>query len=124
MKKLTYTKREAIKLHRKLWNSLASSGIREKPFLNIINNCYFCHYAFEKSKGRMASHLEIGENINRSVCKHCPGVWPKSNELLFMNNRNDSPCEKSHYGEWTLTDKTEFLERMKLAKQIAEIEIK
>ena len=112
MKKLT--KKEAIKLHRKLWNWVADETLRLKRkvkkeeyfYRNHIdredipkNKCYCCEYDEQKQ-----------DKCTNKSCKYCPISW---------GNR-DNDCEKpSYYSEWNYA--IDYKEAAEYARKIANL---
>jgi hypothetical protein len=106
-KKLTYTKREAFRLHQKMWRELAETGYNIKHCSeDVRNNCYLCQYVVDKAG-------KLQDDICR---KHCPAIWPVKSEPTYWA----APCEESYYGLWR--DSCFLDERQKLAKKIANLE--
>jgi hypothetical protein len=112
MKKLTFTKNEAVRLHRKMWRELAETGVSIKPKLSgVLSDCFACHYDYEKGKIEFTSD-----------CAFCPFIWPEEaagldrKECQYMCNESDGL-----YYKWRNTESPE--ERKALALQIANLPI-
>jgi len=120
MKKLTRTKREAIRKHRKYWKRIANeTPYRPKPSSSdVINDCYFCHYTVERQEGRIVEKSEWIKPHYKSCVKFCPGLW-KDPEGLVLNS-----CEEqsSLYSLWSASVNQLLSTRYALA--IANIEIR
>jgi len=72
MKKLTYNKKEAIRLHRELWNWLAENPTKKnsdwpgwKEHKDAEFSCFLCHYDREKT-------------TDTTSCNFCPLDWGNS----------------------------------------------
>jgi hypothetical protein len=103
MKKLKYTKREAIRLHRKMWHELAKNGERSKPEVDAICRCYACQYDSDK-----------GDNS----CRHCPLEWPQKEKTWCLQ------CSQGNglYAKWATSHSLK--RRKALALQIANLPIR
>lgn len=102
MKKLKYTKREAIRLHRKMWQKLAENGARYKPKVDALCSCYACQYDFDKHKHEYA-------------CTYCPFEWPQAEKTkTYQCLRSDGL-----FDQWYTTESPE--RRKALALQIANL---
>ncbi len=112
-RKTTYTKRETLRLHKKMWNWLAENSERQKrdwpdwEELLVINatHCLACLY--DNQKG----------SVTAAKCQNCPIDWEisKSHPEVHVYM-----CEASLYGCWRrlpLEDKRRSI----LAKKIANL---
>jgi hypothetical protein len=73
MKKLRYTKREAIRLHRKQWRELAENGNTEKAMVEAKQNCFVCQYDNDM----------LDQNPGNKPCTFCPLDWPRDNQSTY-----------------------------------------
>lgn len=104
------TKKEAVRLHRKMWKWLALTGRRKHEWpgwrkynRNLINSsCFACHYLEQE---------EI--KIKDLSCKQsCPLIWPNRDCMLI---KKESP-----YIKWNRASPKSKTKKQ-LAKQIAEL---
>lgn len=111
MKKLTFTKKETIRLHRKMWHWLAKNPEKHKRDWpgwknikeNVINYCFACQYAMDKAEK------------NKITCYFCPFLW----ERATICQASISP-----YSKWLYTHKTRRKLRSKYAFRIATLKIR
>lgn len=101
------TKKEAVKLHRQLWNRIADKTLEEKRWVEkveviqeitnkyIAYNCFCCDY-----------DSQLGNE-----CDYCPIVWPCEGDL--------HRCSSSIYLKWSSS--TNYKEVAQLARLIAEL---
>jgi len=110
------TRREAIRLCRKMWKELAKSGSRNKydsatfnsqSIVWDIGKCTLCQYVSDLT-GKHPS----GAGVPHSICEdHCPFIWPGG--ICFT--------EKALFHEWTV----ECMEgRKAIAATIASLPVK
>lgn len=104
MKKLTFTKKEAIKLHRKMWHWLAKNPTKDKldwpeweNFKYVQCNCFACQYAYNK-----------GNSLTN--CSLCPFEWGNGTGCYSGN---------SPYRKWYNLNEFETEQRAKYALEVA-----
>ena len=111
--------REAIELHRKMWNWIADESIRqkrkvrEKDYFYTMQiseeeqpllDSYACEYAVEKS--RKIKYCG-------SCCKYCPINWG--------GDDNDCLNDESLFTKWSSCGKSDYEEAARLAREIANL---
>lgn len=107
MKKLTFTKKETIRLHRVMWNWLAKNPTKQKGDWpgwknikeNVMDHCFACQYAIDK-----------GED-----CTFCPFSWGIAKTCQDVG---------SPYREWFFTDITQTKDRACFALEVATLKIR
>lgn len=115
-KRLRFTKREAIKLHRELWRWLAENPSGEKEdwfylkknldkYSDVRANCFLCHYAIEKTD----------TSVGSLACVACPLIWKISRRC-----ETNSAGRNSYYEMWQDNYSTSK-QRAKLALKIANL---
>jgi hypothetical protein len=109
-KKLTYTKREAIRLHRELWNMLAKAGC-DKPFiLGVMSSCYLCQYVYEKA----------GTTARGACNQYCPADWSAPDTIAKIPTCVD---RGTYYRKWDYLESADPRKK-DFAKLIANIPIR
>lgn len=100
------TKKEAVRLHRQLWNRIADKTLKEKRCVvkedvieeitdeTVLENCFCCEY-----DGKI-----------RDDCECCPILWPQKEYCTYVG---------SPYSEWQRT--ADYKRAAELARQIAEL---
>lgn len=109
-KKLTFTKQEAIRLHRKQWHWLAKNPTKQKRHWpgwkrikeTVFNDCFACQYAMEK-----------GDDCKS--CAFCPFLW---------NGAKTCQGAGSPYQKWFFTDKTDTARRAQFAFEVATLKVR
>ena len=92
------TKKEAIKMHRSMWNWLAETGREYKfdtpeiqAFPDLFNDCFLCEYSKVCNSGK--SH---------DCCKFCPLEWPEIEQCYgkdWQDGIYDKWLEAENIGE-------------------------
>lgn len=98
------SKKEAILLHREMWNSIALKEqapilksqrkmleeifITNKGYTDVLDSCFLCEYARQQLNEKYVS--------KSNYCKYCPVDWGNS-KSRFM-------CENSPSGDWRWSD--------------------
>lgn len=118
-------RKEAIRLHRKMWNWIADKEekgnnvgkweficIEELPIVD--SDCFCCEYACQKAE-------ENGEEYEYR-CKYCPLEWDNANKnLLFMCCDNEvGGDDEGLYYQWRKKS-ISLEEKAKIARQIANL---
>ena len=110
------TKKQAIKLHRRLWNWLAENPGKNKEqwpewefnggkVVRMIADCPACEYA----------HMKQGINF---PCDVCPIVWPG----FSCQHKKDNNIYNGLYQDWNCEDSDIYSsKRKKLALKIANL---
>ena len=110
---MNITRKEALKLTRRIYRELAITGNSYKPnwVIDYKNECPLCEYTMQFNSGYIGSSYAV------SKCeKHCPLQWPKSVKGAVCFGLN---------GLWyTWANATTPTERKKYAKQISELPYK
>lgn len=124
MKKLT--REEAIELHKKMWNWIADETERTGLLISKsdyfmlagaqcrsipAHTCYCCEYDRHRN------------SLNHNGrCKYCPLDWGSKCNLLMCIYKEKKGDNNGLYARWLRTQ--DIKERVKLARQIANLEVR
>lgn len=111
------TKKEAVELHRKIWNAVSDLTEKYGIAISNVNIRYLdCSNEFKEmlNSNPCCEYDDQFSSECTTPCSNCPIDWQRKKELLV--------CEKSLYGQWIkAVERGDFKKAASLARHIANL---